>query len=88
MTLVEIIQTKMSHNNRAKLLQLADCQRVEQATTASRGRDVDQHVQEQTGSTLERYGHFQLTGCIAHQPQVQVHIQMLLRCMLPKRNAR
>jgi len=45
---------------------------VEQVTTGSRRRTVDQRVQEQAGSTLARYGHFQLTGYIAHQLQVQV----------------
>ena len=43
---------------------------MEQATTGSRECAVNQRVQEQAGSTLERFGHFQRTGCIAHQPQV------------------
>jgi len=35
---------------------------VEQATTGRRGSTVNQHVQEQAGSTLARYGHLKLTA--------------------------
>jgi len=37
----------MSYNSQTELLQFADCQRVEQATTGRRGGTVNQHVQEQ-----------------------------------------
>ena len=37
---------------------------MEQATTGHRGSTVNQHVQEQAGSTLARYGHSELTGYI------------------------
>ena len=59
-------------NSQMELLQLVDCQRVEQATAGRRGCADNQHVQKQAGSTLARYGHFKLTGYIglAHQPQV------------------
>jgi len=60
----------MPYNSQTELLQFADCQRVEQATTGHREGTVNQHVQEQAGSTLARYGHSELTGYIAHQPQV------------------
>ena len=46
----------------AELLQFADCQRVQQATTGRRGGTVNQHVQEQAGSTLAGYGHSKLTA--------------------------
>jgi len=43
---------------RQNLLQFADRQLVEQVITGSRRRTVDQYIQEQAESTLERYGHF------------------------------
>ena len=52
----------MSYNSQTELLQFVDCQRVEQATTGRRGGTVNQHVQEQAGSTLARYGHLKLTA--------------------------
>ena len=52
----------MSYNSQTELLQFADCQRVEQATTGRRGGTVNQHVQEQAGSTLTRHGHSKLTA--------------------------
>ena len=56
------VNGKMSYNSQTELLQFADCQRVEQATTGRRGGTVNQHVQEQAGSTLARYGHSKLTA--------------------------
>ena len=44
---------------------------VEQATTGRRACTINQHVQEQAGSTLAWYGHFKLVnGYIAHPSQV------------------
>jgi len=52
----------MSYNSQTELLQFADWQRVEQATTGRRGGTVNQYVQEQAGSTLARYGRSKLTA--------------------------
>ena len=59
----------MSYNSQTELLQFADCQRVEQATTGRRGGTVNQHVQEQAGSTLVcTIWALKADGYIAHQP--------------------
>ena len=66
----------MSYNSQTELLQSADCQQVEQATTGRRGGTVNRHVQLQAGSTLARYGHSKLTGCtspINHKYQETPH---------------